>query len=105
MKKVTIKTSGQQIRTKTGEIITVDRVKNAPGEKITYDDVLLIEDGENITIGKPVIENAKVHGEVVEHFRDKKIRIFKMKRRKKYRRVRGHRSDLSKVKITEIVHS
>ena len=100
--KATIKTAGTQLRIKLGDIITVDRLTAELGSKVIYDNVLLLEDGEQITVGTPVIENATVEAEVLEHFRGKKIRVFKMRRRKKYRRTHGHRSDLSKIRITGI---
>ena len=94
--------SGTQLRVKQGDILDVDRVKAEPGSSIVYEDVLLVEDGEEVSVGTPSVENAKVSAEVLEHYRGKKVKVFKMRRRKKYRRTRGHRSELSKIRITGI---
>ena len=100
--KATILASGTQLRVKQGDILDVDRVKAEPGSSIVYEDVLLVEDGEEVSVGTPSVENAKVSAEVLGHYRGKKVKVFKMRRRKKYRRTRGHRSELSKIRITEI---
>ena len=100
--KATISTSGRQIRLRQGEVLTVDRVKAEPGSQVVYDDVLLVEDGDKVTVGTPKIDGAKVTAEVIEHFRGRKVRVFKMRRRKKYRRTRGHRSELSRIRVSAI---
>jgi large subunit ribosomal protein L21 len=64
--------------------------------------VLVIGDGEKVSIGDPVIAGASVKAEIVSHGRDKKIRVFKMKRRKKYRRTQGHRQSFTQLRVTEI---
>ena len=94
--------SGTQLRVKQGDILDVDRVKAEPGSSIVYEDVLLVEDGEEVSVGTPSVENASVSAEVLAHYRGKKVKVFKMRRRKKYRRTRGHRSELSKIRITGI---
>lgn len=100
--KATIVASGAQKRVKQGDILDVDRVAADPGSQITYEQVLLVEDGEQVTIGTPTVANATVSAEVLGHHRGKKVKVFKMRRRKDYRRTRGHRSDLSKIRITGI---
>lgn len=100
--KATIKASGTQLRLQVGDVVAVDRVATGPGETIVYGDVLMLENGEEITVGKPTVPDAAVHAEVIEHFRGPKVRVFKLRRRKNSRRVRGHRSNLSRIRITEI---
>ncbi len=72
------------------------------GDKVAIDNVLLIKDGENITVGSPTIESAKVTAEVIGHGKDKKVIIFKKKRRKGYEKKQGHRQNFTEVKITDI---
>lgn len=100
--KATIVASGTQLRVRQGEVLEVDRVKAEPGSSVVYDRVLMIEDGDDVKLGNPGIKDAKVSAEVLEHYRGAKVRVFKMRRRKKYRRTRGHRSELSRIRITGI---
>ena len=100
--KATIRTSGTQLRLQVGDVVTVDRVATEPGATVVYDRVLLLEDGEAVTVGQPTVPNAQVSAEVIEHFRGPKVRVFKLRRRKNSRRVRGHRSELSRIRVTEI---
>ena len=97
-----IETGGKQYKVEQGQIINVEKLDVQQGEEINFDKVLLIKNGENIITGSPVIEKAKVVGEVIETGKGKKIIVFKYKRRKNYRRKKGHRQWYSKVKIKEI---
>ncbi len=98
----TISTSGTQFRVRQGDVLTVDRIHSEPGSKLKFDKVLMIEQDDNISAGSPHVADAMVEAEVLEHFRGKKIRIIKLRRRKNSRRTRGHRSELSKIRITAI---
>jgi large subunit ribosomal protein L21 len=98
-----IKTGGKQFRVQVGDILDVEKLDLEEGKKVTFDDVLLIEDDKNTLIGTPVVEKAHVVGEVMENFKDKKILVFKKKRRKQYRKTTGHRQLLTRVKIEKIV--
>ena len=98
-----IETGGKQYKVEQGQIINVEKLDVQQGEEVNFDKVLLIKDEENIITGSPVIEKAKVVGEVIETARGKKIIVFKFKRRKNYRRKKGHRQWFSKVKIKEIL--
>lgn len=100
--KATISTSGTQLRVKQGDVVVVDRVATELGGKVEFPQVLLLEDEELFAVGTPHVPNASVEAEVVEHFRGKKVRVFKMARRKGYRRTKGHRSELSRLRITNI---
>ncbi|WP_169978401.1 50S ribosomal protein L21 [Tautonia rosea] len=92
-----------QFRVSEGDLVTVDRRDGADGDELTFDKVLLIAgtDGEP-TIGTPVVEGAQVVAKVVRQFRDKKIVIRKFRRRKGYRRKRGHRQPFTTVQIVSI---
>jgi large subunit ribosomal protein L21 len=98
-----IKTGGKQFRVQVGDILDVEKLDLEEGNKVTFDDVLLIEDDKNTLIGTPVVEKAQVVGEVMENFKDKKVLVFKKKRRKQYRKTTGHRQLLTRVKIEKIV--
>ena len=99
-----IKSGGRQIKVAPGSIVEVDRLEFAPGDQVTITDVLLVSrDGGEVTAGAPFVANAKVLGVVEGESRGPKIRIFKKKRRKGFRRTRGFRSTLTRVRIKEIV--
>ena len=97
-----IKTGGKQYRVTEGEILKVEKLDVAAGETLDISDVLLIANGEELKVGAPVIEGAKVSAEVVSHGRGPKIRIIKFKRRKHHRKQIGHRQWFTELKITGI---
>ena len=98
-----IRADGKQYRVAKGDIIRFDRMKSEPGDSFETSQVLAIAEEDNkLKIGSPVVEGAKVEGTVLEHGKDKKIIVFKRKRRKTYRRKYGHRQDLTLVKIDTI---
>ena len=98
-----IKSGGKQYRVEKNAVLQVEKMAGAAGETVTFDDVLMIGDGDKITVGAPQIDGASVTAEVLEQTRGPKIIVFKKKRRKNYRRTRGHRQDLTVVKITDIL--
>ena len=97
-----IKTGGKQYRLGIGDNLRVEKLAGSTGDVIELPQVLLIADGDDVKIGTPTLEGGSVKAEVIGHGRDKKIRIFKMKRRKKYRRTQGHRQAFTQLKVTEI---
>jgi large subunit ribosomal protein L21 len=97
-----ILTGGKQYRVKEGDVFAVEKLDLEPGRKAHFDRVLLIEDGATVQVGTPFLDNAMVLGLVLENFKDEKVLVFKKKRRKQYRRTRGHRQQLTKVRITRI---
>ena len=98
-----IRADGKQYRVAKGDIIRFDRMKSEPGDSFETSQVLAIsEEDNNLKIGSPVVEGAKVEGTVLEQGKDKKIIVFKRKRRKTYRRKYGHRQDHTLVKIDKI---
>ena len=96
-------TGGKQYRAKTGDLLKVEKLGSEDGATVTFDRVLLVHNDGKVTVGAPTVENAAVTAEVIESERkDKKVIIFKMKRRKGYRNKNGHRQRHSIVKITDI---
>ncbi|MFO8083383.1 MAG: 50S ribosomal protein L21 [Desulfobacterales bacterium] len=93
---------GKQYKVREGEVLRLEKIPGEIGDPISFDDVLLYSDGENLQIGQPVLENAKVTGRVVEQGKARKIIVFKFKRRKRYRRKQGHRQQFTAVKIDSI---
>lgn len=97
-----IKSGGKQHRVVEGERLKVELLAVEPGQVITFDDVLMVVNGDNIQVGTPVVAGAKVTAEVLDHGRHDKIRIVKFRRRKHYRRQAGHRQYYTELKITGI---
>lgn len=93
-----IKTGGKQYKVAKDDIIAVEKIAVDVGSSVTFDQVLLVGD----KVGAPVVDGASVTAEVLEQFRDKKVIVFKKKRRQNYRRKNGHRQALTLVKITGI---
>ena len=98
-----IKTGGKQYRVAKDDVIQVERLQAEAGGTIELADVLMIGDGDNTTVGAPLVADAKVVAEVVEQNRGPKILVFKKKRRKHHRKMRGHRQDLTLLRITDIL--
>lgn len=97
-----LKCGGKQIKVSKGDTVLVERLTGEQGEKVTLDNVLLIADGEKLTVGTPVVEGATVTATIAEQIRDKKVIVFKKKRRQGYKRKKGHRQYLTVLKIEEI---
>ena len=93
-----IKTGGKQYKVAKDDVIAVEKLVAEEGKPVTFDEVLML-DG---TVGTPTVAGASVTGEVVRQFKDDKVVIFKKKRRQNYRRTKGHRQDLTLVKITDL---
>ncbi len=96
-----IQTGGKQYRVTEGQNLFVERLPGNPGETISFDQVLLLG-GETPKIGQPLVSGATVSAEIVGHDRAKKIIVFKLRRRKNYRRKQGHRQPYTELKITAI---
>jgi large subunit ribosomal protein L21 len=94
-----IKTGGKQYKVSPGDKLNVETLLVESGEDVVFDEVLLINDGSNVTIGEPLLAGAKVTAKVIEHGRGDKIRIIKFKRRKHYKRQMGHRQNYTRVEI------
>ena len=97
-----IQTGGKQYRVTTGEKLKIERVAGEVGQEITLDRVLLIADGEALKMGAPLVAGARVKAKVLKHGRGEKVRIFKLNRRKHYRRSQGHRQNYTEIEILGI---
>jgi large subunit ribosomal protein L21 len=97
-----IKTGGKQYRVSSGEKIKVEQIPADVGSQITLDQVLMVADGDKISIGAPLVAGATVHATVVAHGRADKVHIFKMRRRKHYRKHAGHRQNFTEIQIGKI---
>ena len=98
-----VESGGRQYKAIEGKAIMVERLAHDTGEEIELDRVLLIADGENVQVGQPVVEGAKVKATVLGEAIGPKVRIFKMHPRKRYRRRKGHRQTYTRLRIDEIV--
>ena len=97
-----IESGGKQHRVSPGDEVMVEKLAAEVGETISFDKVLLTSDGETVNVGKPYLDDAKVVGRIARHDKHKKIVVFKYKRRKGYRRKRGHRQQFTLVRIENI---
>jgi large subunit ribosomal protein L21 len=96
-----IKTGGKQYRVTEGQRLRVEKLPGNPGEKVTFNEVLLLG-GDKLQIGQPILAGARVEAEILGQDRGPKIVIFKFRRRKNYRRKQGHRQPYTQLKITGI---
>ena len=97
-----VNTGGKQYKVQQGEILRVEKIPGDVGSPVTFDRILMFSDGENVSIGQPVLDNVAVEGHIVEQGKAKKIIVFKYKRRKRYRRKQGHRQEYTAVQIDSI---
>jgi len=97
-----VRTGGRQYRVSEGDVLDVEKIEQAEGSRLELEDVLMAVDGEDVRIGKPVVEGARVVARVVSQVKDDKIEIFKYRKRKRYRRRQGHRQKLTRIKIESI---
>ena len=97
-----ISSGGKQYKVSENTVLTVNKLAGKPGDKITIDEVLFASDGKEFSLGDPQIKGAKVDAEIVKQDRDRKILVFKKKRRKNYRRMNGHRQDITFLKVTSM---
>ena len=102
LKHAIIVTGGKQYRVAEGDVIFVEKLDVEAGETVKFDRVLAVIDEDKAVFGTPVVENAVVSGNVVKNGNSKKIRVYKMKPKKGYRRTQGHRQPYTKVEITKI---
>jgi len=97
-----IRSGGKQYRVSQGGSVRVEKLDGDVGSSITLDDVLMIGGEGDVKIGTPTVDGAQVTGTIVDQGRGKKIRVFKMKRRKGYRRTQGHRQDYTEIRVDAI---
>ncbi len=97
-----VNTGGKQYKIQQGDVLRVEIIPGEVGSPVSFDKVLMFSDGENVNIGRPDLDNVAVKGHIVEQDKDKKIIVFKYKRRKRYRRKLGHRQQYTEIKIDSI---
>ena len=97
-----IQAGSKQHRVTKGEHLKLEKLEGNGGESITFDDVLLVKDGDRLLVGTPNVDGASVSGKILGHGKDKKIHVFTYKRRKNYSRRIGHRQEHTMVEITAI---
>jgi large subunit ribosomal protein L21 len=97
-----IKTGGKQYRVVAGEKLKIEQIPADIGSEIVLDQVLMVADGEAVTVGAPLVAGATVKATVVSQGRAKKVMIFKMRRRKHYRKTQGHRQNFTEIRIDQI---
>ncbi|MBM3925767.1 MAG: 50S ribosomal protein L21 [SAR202 cluster bacterium] len=97
-----IKTGGKQYRVSVGDMVDVEKLAVEPGSEIELSDVVAVSKDGKVSLGQPVVEGAKVIAQVHEHNKDKKIRVFKYKRKTRYRKTTGHRQSHTRLQVVEI---
>ena len=97
-----VKTGGKQYRVAAGEKLKIEQIPADIGAEIVLDQVLLVADGENLKMGRPLVAGAAVQAKVLNQGRHDKVRIFKMRRRKHYQKHQGHRQNFTEIEITGI---
>ncbi|QTF92474.1 50S ribosomal protein L21 [Halomonas sp. BM-2019] len=97
-----IKSGGKQYRVQEGQTLKLEKIEVPTGESVDFDEVLLVADGDDVKVGAPLVEGAKVSAEIVSHGRGDKVTIIKFRRRKHHMKRQGHRQWFTEVKITGI---
>ncbi|MEA5618614.1 50S ribosomal protein L21 [Cronbergia sp. UHCC 0137] len=97
-----IETGGKQIKVEAGRFYDIELLNIEPDEKVTIDAVLLVQHGDELSIGQPLVAGAIVEGTVMRHFRGRKVLVYKMKPKKKTRKKRGHRQEITRLLINSI---
>lgn len=97
-----VKTGGKQYRVAAGEKLLIEKIPAEVGSQVVLDQVLMVADGENVRAGTPLVAGASVKVTVLAHGRGKKVQIFKMHRRKHYRKSQGHRQDYTEIQVDGI---
>jgi large subunit ribosomal protein L21 len=98
-----IQTGGKQYRVSQGDLITIEKLEGAAGDRIELNSVLMVGEGDQVTVGRPWLEQARVVGTIVRQERGPKVLIYKHKRRKGYQKRQGHRQSLTLLRVTDIV--
>jgi len=105
MKYAIAEISGRQFWIEEGRYYDFNRIPTKLGKQITLNRVLLINDGENLLVGQPYLESVRIKGKILEHFRSKKTIVYKMRPKKKTRKKQGHRQELTRVFIENIIQN
>ena len=97
-----VNSGGKQYKVQQGQVLRVEKIPGDVGSPVTFERVLMFSDGDNVSIGQPALEDVAVEGHIVEQGKAKKIIVFKYKKRKRYRRKKGHRQEFTAVMIDDI---
>ena len=97
-----IESCGKQYKVAEGDVVFFEKLDAEEGKKVTFDKVVLVSEDGKVQVGNPYVKSVKVEGKVVSHGKAKKILVYKMKPKKNYRRMQGHRQPYTKVEITSI---
>jgi large subunit ribosomal protein L21 len=97
-----IKTGGKQYRVSAGDTIKIEKLAQAAGDEIRFSDVLFVKNGASVSTGRPTVSGAEVVGEVLRQMRDKKVLVFKKRSKKGYKKLQGHRQNLTEVLIKSV---
>ncbi|SHE35180.1 LSU ribosomal protein L21P [Caldanaerobius fijiensis DSM 17918] len=98
-----IQTGGKQYRVQEGDVLEVEKLNAEPNDVVEFNEVLAVSKDDNLQIGSPYVEGAKVQARVLEHGKGKKIIVFKYKPKKNYRRKKGHRQLFTRIEIQKIL--
>ncbi len=98
-----VEIKGKQYKAEKGAVLRVDRIDSEKGESLEFDKVLMLSNDNDVKIGTPYVEGIRIQGSVEDQIKDKKVIVFKYKKRKNYRRTQGHRQQYTLVKINDIV--
>ena len=98
-----VNSGGKQYKVQKGEVLRVEKLSGDVGSSVTFDRVLMFSDGENVSVGQPLLDGVSVEGHIVEQGKAKKIIVFKYKRRKRFRRKNGHRQEFTAIQIDSII--
>ena len=97
-----VNTGGKQYKVGEGDVLRVEKIPGDVGSTVSFDQVLMLSDGERVSVGQPVLDNVTVNGRIVDQGKAKKIIVFKYKKRKRFRRKKGHRQQYTEIKIDSI---
>ena len=97
-----VATGGKQYKVRTGEVLRIEKIPGEVGSPVSFDQVLMVADGQDVNIGQPALKGAEVTARIIEQSKASKLIVFKYKRRKRYRRKQGHRQAYTAVKIDAI---
>ena len=97
-----VKTGGKEYRISQGDLIRVEKMEGKVGDQVTMKDILMVSHEGQVQVGNPLLVNAVITGEIVQQVKGKKVLTYKMKRRKNYRRTKGHRQTYTYIRVNEI---
>ena len=97
-----LKTGGKEYRVSKGDLLRIEKMEGKVGDRVVLKDVLMVSDGDHVQVGAPHLGNAMVTGQIVQEAKGAKVRTYKMKKRKNYRRFKGHRQTYTYLRVEEI---